>query len=180
MGANWQRVSIDVPKAYGPDEREAIAQDLIDYIVERTQSGKGKGGKGFAGYSDSYIHSKEFKIAGKSAGDVNLTLTGDMLADLKLISNRAGKIIIGYENGTESNAKADGNIRGTYGKSKASGPRRDFLGLTETEIQKVLDKYSPDDKEESQARAERVNRAADISDALSNLIQTTDVSEDNG
>lgn len=105
--------------------------------MERTDQGKDKDGNRFARYSDSYKDSLDFKIAGK--GPVNLQLSGDMLAALKPLKMTKNWIEVGFDRGSDENAKADGNIRGTYGKSSPiPGKARDFLGITERELMKIL------------------------------------------
>lgn len=112
---------------------------IIERIVERTDQGKDKNGRSFPGYSESYKKSLDFKIAGKSAGDINLQLSGDMLAAIKLLKANKGSLEIGFDRGTEENARADGNIRGTYG-SDSPNPRkaRDFLGITDKELSRII------------------------------------------
>jgi hypothetical protein len=154
-GAKWQRVKIDLPDVYGPEERRAIALDVLDFIRKRTQDGRDKKNRSFPGYSKSYEDSLDFKIAGKSKGQVDLTLSGDMLGALDLLSHKNGQIMVGYENGTEENAKADGNIRGTYG-GKSTGKRRDFLGITSSDLGQILERYPVKGKNADQKRQERV------------------------
>lgn len=172
MSTKWQRVSIDLPDSYTLDEIKAIGMDLIDYIVKRAKDGKGKGGKDFKPYSEAYAKSLDFKIAGKSKNDVNLTLSGDMLGAIDILSASKGKLIIGFENGSQENAKADGNIRGTYGHSKSVGPKRDFLGLTNDEIQKIRENYPLRDREKSLDRADEKLSAKDAADYLAPSLQT--------
>jgi len=146
MGAKWQRVRIDIPDGYSPLEREAIGQEIVDFIRDRVQNRNlDKKNRELAAYSDAYARSLDFKIAGKSKNDVNLTLSGDMLGALTVLSQKKGSILIGWENGTPENAKADGNIRGTYGQSKQVGPKRDILGLTKEDLAQILDKFTPED-----------------------------------
>jgi hypothetical protein len=164
LGAKWQRVTIKVPDYLGPDERVAVATEILDYIRERTQKKNlDKNNKPFAGYSDAYVKSLDFKIAGKSKGDINLTLSGDMLGALDILNHANGKIVIGYENGTPENAKADGNIRGTYGKAKPTGPKRDFLGITPGDLKKILANY-PANQDNSDRVAEVLNNGFDNAD----------------
>ena len=160
----WMRTKIVIPKEYGPAEREAIAVDIIDTIVDRTQNknkGVRKRGKGyelydFPEYGKKYIKSKDFKIAGKSE-EVDLTLSGDMMADIQLLSHKSGELLIGFENGSESNSKAEGNIRGTYGQPKPiKKKKRNFLGITKDEKREVLDKYPVDDIQKRKERTSRI------------------------
>lgn len=134
-------MKIEIPEELSPDQRIQLADDIIEYIVDRTKKGADKRNRPFPGYSKSYIDSLDFKIAGKSRSRIDLTLSGEMLADLTLLSHRKGQLLIGFENGTESNAKADGNIRGTYGQSFSTGKKRDFLGITKGDLFSILDPY---------------------------------------
>lgn len=138
MATKWQKFRVNIDSAYSSDERESIADDIIKQIRERTQDGLDKNGVKFKPYSKAYTQSMAFQIAGKSKGDVDLTLTGDMLGSMVLLSSEKGSLLIGFKNGTEENGKADGNIRGTYGKSKPVGPARDFLGISQSELKRIL------------------------------------------
>ena len=76
-------------------------------------------------------------------------LVGSQLAVLSQLQEslaKVGVITIGYEKGSQENAIADGNIRGTYGTEKANPKRaRNFLGITKSELQGLLDKLTPED-----------------------------------
>jgi len=116
-----------------------LADLIVERIVARTQDGLDREGKKFKKYSPEYIKSLDFEIAGKSKGDINLTLSGDMLAALKPLKITDSQIVIGFDNGTEENARADGNIRGTYGKPTPDKSKaRDFLGITRAELRDLL------------------------------------------
>lgn len=149
----WKRVKIAIPKGYKPREREAIGSEVVDYIVNRTQNGLNKNNRNFPGYSDAYKKSLDFKIAGKS-NNVNLTLSGDMLASLKVLSHKNGEIVVGFDRGDKNNnAKATGHITGVYGNSKRV-KKRDFLGITKKDLNsKILSNYPLNDED---ARSERV------------------------
>lgn len=146
MPAKWQKFSVEIPKGYTPAEREVIAEEIIDYIRDRSQKGLNKNNREFPGYSEEYEKSLNFKIAGKDKGKVDLTLSGDMLGALTVLSHSNGKLLIGFENGTEENAIADGNIRGTYGQAKPGAKRRDFLGITKADLAKILDEHPIEDQ----------------------------------
>jgi hypothetical protein len=161
MGAKWQRLRIDLPEAYTPIERVAIAQEIIDAITERTLAGKNKKGATFPGYTKEYVNSPAFKAAGKGK-NVNLRLSGDMLASLKILNESKGSVLIGFENGTEENAKADGNIRGTYGSaSPKSGKARDFLGIKPEEKKRILERFPLRKRETSLLEAEKIVAAGE-------------------
>jgi len=139
------KIPIQLSKQYSGKELEAIGSDIIDRIVTRTQNENvDKNGKKFPKYSKSYSGSLDFKNSGKT-NDVDLTLSGDMLATLKILDIKKGQVIIGFEKGTE-NDKAEGNILGTYGSDKPNPKKaRDFLGITEKEKEKILSNYPTDD-----------------------------------
>lgn len=166
MGAKWQRFTVEIPKGYSPAEREVIGEEILDFIRERTQKGLNKVNREFPGYSAEYEKSLNFKIAGKDKGKVDLTLSGDMLGALTVLSHANGKLLLGYENGTEENAIADGNIRGTYGKAKPSAKKRDFLGITKADLAKILDEHPLDESE----TAETISRAGKNSEGVTDSV----------
>jgi hypothetical protein len=140
MATKWQKIKIDL-SGYGlnSDQKDKVADLIIERIVNRTDQGKDKEGKRFPGYSKSYKESLDFKVAGKSASKVDLQLSGDMLAALEVLDKTSRSVTVGFERGSEENAKADGNIRGTYGKPTPDPKKaRDFLGITETELSKII------------------------------------------
>jgi hypothetical protein len=138
----WQRVRIEIPEGYAPSDREAIASDIRQYIIDRTATGVGVKGEGrrarlydFPEYTPAY---RNFK----GPGNVNLRLSSEMLDAMEVLSVGRDSVLIGYENGTEQNDKAEGNITGSYGKPKPN-PRkaRNFLGMTTTELESILAAY---------------------------------------
>jgi len=139
MATKWQKIKIDL-SGYGlsPDQKDEVADLIIERIVNRTDQGKDKDGRRFPGYSKSYKESLDFKVAGKT-NKVDLQLSGDMLAALSVLDKTSRSVVIGFERGSEENAKADGNIRGTYGKPTPDPKKaRDFLGISEAELTKII------------------------------------------
>lgn len=136
MPTKWQRLKLDISKE-GLDEAEAleIADEAIKYIVKRTKKGIDMNGDRFVSYSKEYA-------AKKGQKNVDLTLSSDMLAAMKVLGmTKKGDVFIGFENGTKENGKADGNQRGTYGQPKPiPGKARPFLGLDDQELSKIIDK----------------------------------------
>lgn len=120
---------------------------MIEAIVDRTKRGLDKDGSPFPAYSKEYIKSLDFKNAGKST-KVDLSLSGDMLAALKLLSHGSGRISIGYENGTLENDIAEGNRTGSYGGSPNSSKARDFLGISNEKLAELIDYVKGDDSAE--------------------------------
>lgn len=145
MSTKWQRITLEIPRGLKPAQREVLGDEIVDFIRDRIQNKNlDKNNRPLPGYSKSYVESLEFKIAGKSKSDVNMTQSGDTLGAMTLLSHKDGKLTIGFENGSQENAIADGNIRGTYGNSKSVGPKRDFLGLTKGDLEKILSRFEPD------------------------------------
>jgi len=143
---------IDIPKEYGPDERRAIAAEIIDEIIKRTESGLDANGDKFQKYSKEYA--KE-----KGQSNVDLTFSGDMLAQIELLQERSGKLRIGIDPGYEGIGKVEGNVLGTYGNNSPVTKPRNFLGITENELKRITKNYPVDDK------AERKQRVAEITTA---------------
>jgi hypothetical protein len=145
-----QKFKVKIPKGYTANERKVIAQEIIDFVVDRTQGGKDKDNKKFKGYSKGYTNSLDFKIAGKSPGKVDLTLTEEMLNELKMVSQKDGQLEIGYDaRRTKLNGKVEGNVKGTYGqKYKRISKRkpRDFMGITQKDLDKILGRFPLDDR----------------------------------
>lgn len=144
---SWQRFKVKVPKGLSPIQREALAQEVIDFVIKRSKDGVDKNGKAFPNYSASYVKSLDFKIAGKSKGKVNLTLSEEMLQSLSLISHKPGEVLIGYDkSNAELNGKVEGNVLGTYGQSSPiKGKARDFMGIAKKDLESILDKVASKD-----------------------------------
>ena len=120
------------------DKTELIAEEVLDYIIERTKSGKGKDGKSFPSYSDSYKNSINYKAARKD-GTPNLTLSGEMIDSLKVLEVKNGSFTIGFsKSDKEVNARAEGNILGSYGGSPNKSKARNFLEMSSSEIAKII------------------------------------------
>lgn len=172
MGTQHQKFSLSL-SGYTPAEREAIAVRVIDKIKERTQSGVDKDGNSFAPYSKEYKKSAAFKTAGKGS-EVDLTLSGDMLDSIEILTNRSGKVDIGFAAGSAENGKADGNIRGTYGKDHKVGPSRKFLGISQAELRAILSDF-PKGEAASKAEAYRVLSTVQNADILSGKVNVDDL-----
>lgn len=117
---------------------------ILDFIRDRVKDQNlDRDNKPLPKYSEAYIKSLNFKIAGKSPGDVNMTQSGDTLGAMTLLSHERGTLLLGFEKGSQENAIADGNIRGTYGNSKSTGKKRPFLGLTERDLASIVQDFAP-------------------------------------
>ena len=154
MATQWQRARIQIPQTFGPSKRRSIATDIIDFIQKRSRKGISQTGTPFPShrgskanpssgkYSARYVESAAFKSAGKSKSKVNLTLSSQMLSDLKVISTKeTGSVLVGFQNNTLSNSKADGNQRGTYGKSRHIQRPRRFLGISSKALSSIISRH---------------------------------------
>jgi len=113
-----------------PKLRDAIAQSIIDKIVNRTtKDNTGWDGREFKGYSKSYKKSDNFGIFGKSANKVNLTLTGDMLGNMDVSESNTDAIEIKIDRSDAP--KAFNHITGD------TLPKRDFFGLSKSEMREI-------------------------------------------
>lgn len=143
---------IDLGEVFGVDAtdapafKEAIGQAIIDAMIARTRDGKGiKFGSGGSSsevklkspYSDPYIASLAFKAAGKKKSEINMELTGDMLASVDLISTSGNKLKIAVTGETEV-LKAFNHITGD------TVPERPWFGISKNELEKVGFKFKPD------------------------------------
>ena len=136
MATKHQFVEIFIGEGYTARQKKRIADELIDLMADEAMAGKGlykRRRKRFPDYS---------KGNPKKGQAVDLHISGDMLNAIELLDTTENSLIIGFEDGTEQNAKADGNIRGTYGRKRARPKKaRPFLGVTATELDEVLESY---------------------------------------
>jgi phage gpG-like protein len=142
-----QKVKITIPKGFSPSERLDIARDVITYIQERAIN-RNKGFNPDTGREKKFPrYSKEYaKKKGSSPGDVDLVLSAEMFNAMKMLTSTSESITVGFDAGTKENAKAEGNQKGTYGKSSPiPGKARPFLGLTQAALKEILDKYDSKD-----------------------------------
>jgi hypothetical protein len=139
MAAKWQRIKIQLDEPIkDEDAREVLGDLIVERIVERTSQGKDVDGNRFPAYSPKYKESLDFKIAGKG-NTVDLQLSGDMLASLKVLKHTRNWIEVGFDKNSDENARADGNIRGTYGqKTPIPGKARNFLGISDEDLLKLV------------------------------------------
>lgn len=142
----WIQAEVQIPKSYSAEERLAIAADIVKFIRQRTKQGKDVDGDTFKpNYSKAYRESLDFKIAGKSGSTPNLKLSGDMLAALRLIDHKKGKLVVGYKPGDPEAGRAEGNNRGTYGDLSRRPTPREFIGISKDDLRdKILAKYPLD------------------------------------
>lgn len=132
MSEPQKKKRITLPDDFDSTDRTKAAQLIIETIVQRTMSNLDSNGKKFPNYSDEYANSLEFKIAGKSKTDPNLTLTGDMLNSIQVLESGNGYITIGYNQGTPENDKA------VWAERSDNGPVRAFLNVQDKELETIV------------------------------------------
>ena len=162
------QATIKIPNAdeYTSGELAAIGQDIVNFIRKRTEQGIDKDGNQFKGYSKSYEKSLDFKIAGKSS-QVDLKLSGDMLAMLRVLETKKNTVKIGYETDDAEAGRAEGNQIGSYGKPRANSSKaRPFIGIDSEQLKAILAKYPLDNDAKREKRAEKVNAGRDLSGAI--------------
>ena len=129
-----------------------IGQDIVNYIRERAADNKGIGGKALRSpYSKEYQASEEFKRQGKSSKDVNMKLTGDMLDAVDVLDFDGTTLVVGIDN--DQAPKAHGHMTGKNGE--VPNMKREWFGLTQSELKSITDNYS-DRVKELEAPAQRV------------------------
>ena len=134
----WVKTEILLPADYDAEDAQTVAEEILNFIVERTKKGYGSDGEKFPGYSPSYKASDAFKLGGKSS-TVNLTLSGEMLDSLEVLEAKSGKIVFGFTEDSDMNGRAEGNCLGTYGTSKPDPSKaRDFMKLSGKELAKII------------------------------------------
>lgn len=131
----------------------AIGQKIIDYMEERVDDGLGYGrAKLKSPYSDAYSDSLNFKAAGKSKTDVNMKLSGDMMASIDILDVNGSKITIGIDDPDQA-PKAFNHQTGD------TVPRRPFFGVTKAELKEyVLNEFKDEIKAKRTTSAEEQSR----------------------
>jgi len=135
VGNRWTKQKISIPKTFRPKERIAIATAIIERIVTRTQEGLDRNDTPFKKYSKKYA-----ALKGVGVDDVDLVLTGEMLLDLEMVNHKNGEITIGYKSPSEELAgKVKGNRTGSYGDVPNKKKARDYLGISESDLNLIID-----------------------------------------
>lgn len=129
------RTKIPIPKSLKPSQREMLAEEIIDFIVERSAAGRDKNNRKFKKYSAKYA-----ELKGVDQDQVDLVLSGDMMEELKVLSHKAGEVVIGYDKDSDINGKVEGNVTGSYGQDSPNPKRaRDFLGISNSDLNSLLE-----------------------------------------
>ncbi len=112
-----------------------MGQAIIRTIQNRTLEGTDLDGRPFAPYSQRYIESRDFRLAGKSPGDVNLRLTQDMMNSLVVSETSPDSVTIWFSS-DEAAQKAE------WAEASDNGPSRRFFGVTDSELSTILGQYA--------------------------------------
>ncbi len=114
-----------------------IGEKVLELNTEQIESGVDQNNRKFKPYSESYkkqIMAAKSRISGKGRwkgggkskarlgakdpNEVNLTVTGSMLADFGIVKVKKGEVVIGFHS-IKQKQKAEGNVK-----------KRQFVGLT--------------------------------------------------
>ena len=145
MPKNVVSSTMKISKKLGRNERLAIAEEILDYIKERTNRGHGKNDRPWRGskaneYSKSYKNSLDFKQK-SSKGRVNLELSGDMLTAIEA-KQKSGEIKIHIPFSEDEWGRAKGNILGSYGKKAGNKSKaRNFLELGRKDHSEIMKRF---------------------------------------
>lgn len=130
--------SVQVPEFLSEEQRKEVGQQIIKTIQERTLQGRNLDGSAFHPYSPRYVNSKEFRLAGKSAKDVNLRFTEEMLTSLVVTKTGAGTVTIGFDSDYAAQ-------KAQWAEAGDNGPSRRFFGVTPDELSSILETYQAPD-----------------------------------
>lgn len=135
--AEQQKFRVKLPDWLDEDDIPSVADDIIQFIIDRSQGGNGIRENGrrysFPEYSKSYK-------ALKGSSKVDLTLSDTMLRSIDTLKVDGREVEIGFKPGSE-NDKAEGNQLGAYGGSPNPKKARRFLGINREELEAVLARF---------------------------------------
>jgi hypothetical protein len=146
-----------------PTLMREMQQSIIDYMRGRISEGKGFNERKLKSpYSKTYAASLDFQAAGKSEGDVNMELSGDMVGSIDVLQERDDRFTIGFTD-SEVIPRAYGHISGFAGHPNQDALKkyqRVFFGVSKKEFNKnILPAFKGDleSLKRSGATAARVN-----------------------
>jgi phage gpG-like protein len=138
-----QKVRIEIPRGYSPEQRQQIGERIIEFIIERDVGlNQNKNSRKYKEYSKEYADEK-----GTSKSNVTLQDSGDMHANLKVLKTYSNYITIGYDKDYDGMGKVEGNRKGTYGNKKPVTSPRDFLGITKNSLNQILKEFRRDERQ---------------------------------
>ena len=138
MAEPSQSVIINIPTGYSASQRNQIGKEIVRFIQSRTRKGLNIQNKPFKAYSQSYKDDLDFSNAGKS-NTVNLTLTGEMLNTLTVLSTGLDFITVGFDD-------TDGNDKASFNRQNG----RQFVGITPKDLNSILSAFTRESGETAQ------------------------------
>lgn len=152
--------NIPIPSSYTKAQREMIGNLIIEQIKKRTSQGKDVNGIGFKKYEPEYADEK-------GSSKVNLDLTGDMLSELEVISDKVGEVRIGIPKDSEVAGQAEGNFIGSYGSKKPNPKKaRPILGVSQKELDIIYAKVDQSTPKEASQASQVSTLASRLADSL--------------
>ena len=118
-----------IPTRYNSKTRELIGNDIVRFIKNRTGDGLDVNRSFFSAYSKHY----------EKTGTVDLQVSRDMLNHLEVLSHGRGFIKIGFSS-SFANDKAAW-IQQPTGRKAGKQPVREFVGISQTDLNGILEKY---------------------------------------
>lgn len=145
------KFNVTIPRGYSEDKRQAIANRILEYVKDRTLSGKDINGKKFPPYNPDYA--KE-----KGSSTVDLFSSGRMMDGMKVLKVANNYISIGYDD-PDLIPQVEGNVLGTYGQpDPIPNKARNFLGISEKDLNLILSEFPLSDIEQLEgSRANALN-----------------------
>jgi len=129
MEPNQSRI-INIPASFNGRQRESIGRDIIRRIRERTSLGLDVNNNLFSAYSPNY----------EKTGRVNLSVSGETLQGLSVLSHGVGFIRIGFNNSVANDKAA--YIQAPRGRKAGSQPVRRFVGINQRDLNNILRRHT--------------------------------------
>lgn len=147
----------------------AIVQEVIDYTKKRVDSGKGYNqGQLKSPYSKVYQSSLDFIAAGKSANDVNMKLSGDMIGSIDILEENGSKITYGLSDDSQIPKAYNHQVGDTL-------PKREWFGISDREFKKyILPKFKDELKDIKTNDAKAQDRLIKVAKSLKAFIDEVD------
>jgi phage gpG-like protein len=155
--------------------REAIGGAIIEKIRTRTAQGLGSNGRPLKSpYSAGYANSLDFKAAGKSRGNVNMKLSGDMLGLLDIKRQSSNEITIGWKDASQNPKAYNHQVGDTV-------PRRPFFGISKKELFEIKDQFQDEILEAIEMQKSGKSKEFEKKvEQLLNMIGASDVDAEEG
>lgn len=141
MANKETKLTLRVPEHFNAEQRAEVAEQVMEFIIDRSKKGYNVRGVDWAGKAGQYTEAYAKRKGVSEGGPVDLSLSHDMLDGMRYFSSLSprGQITIGYQKGTQLERKAEGNILGTYGKqSPIPGKARPFLDILQRDLKKII------------------------------------------